>query len=424
MSRPSIVHPAAQKPSYLLPCLVWGISCLFVTYQMLLQTSPSVMINDLQQAFGLDTLGVSLLSTSFFYPYVLLQIPAGMLIDRVHPRYCLAACFIGIALMTLLFAFSHELGMARGSRILQGVFSAPSVVPALYLAAVWFPPKYFALLAGLTEMIGMSGSAVGQLVLAPCSSALGWRMTLLICAVIGVVLALLTLLIIKNKANGTNSAAVEIPHDTHILRSLHIVVSCPQAWINGLFAGLLFAVSAAFGSFWCIPYLQEVYGFSLNQAAASSSLVLFGVALGAPVLGGISDRLGLRKLPMIISTAIALLLSLVVLYVPHLGVTVLCVTLFFLGFCSAAYALPYAVVREIMPNHVRGTAMGYTNLMCIFIGAPIVQPLIGWWLDKELAQTTTTALAYQHALIIIPVCLAIGFVAAFFVRETYCGRQV
>jgi MFS family permease len=409
--------------SLLLPTLVWGISCLFVSYQMLLQTSPSVMIGDLQQAFSIDTLGVSLLSTSFFYTYVLLQIPAGMLIDRVHPRYCLAACFIGVSLMTVMLALSHNLEMARISRILQGAFSAPSVTPALYLAAVWFPAKYFALLAGLTEMIGMSGSAVGQLLLAPVSGALGWRMTLIICSVFGFVLALCTLLIIRDKPDDQAQTSVSnTPHETHIFRSLLIVISCPQAWINGLFAGLLFSISAAFGAFWCIPYLMKIYHFTLNSAAAASSMVLFGVALGAPVLGGISDRINLRKLPMIISTVIVLILMLIIMYVPDLNLSLLFMLLFALGFFSAVYAIPYAVVREIMPNHVRGTAMGYTNMMCILIGAPVLQPLIGWILDKELLHTTDVALAYQHAMVALPVSLAIGLVLAFFVRETYCGN--
>jgi sugar phosphate permease len=409
----------------LLPFLVWGVSSLFVSFQMLLQTSPSVMIADLQQAFSIDTLGVSLLSTSFFYTYVLLQIPAGMLIDRVHPRYCLAACFLGVSLMTIMFALSQSLDMARVSRILQGAFSAPSVTPALYLAAVWFPAKYFGMLAGLTEMIGMSGSAVGQLVLAPCSGAVGWRNTLLICSAIGLVMALCTLLIIRNKPNSNDKITpANTPHETHIFRSLLIVISCPQAWINGLFAGLLFSISAAFGAFWCIPYLMKIYHFTLNSAAAASSMVLFGVALGAPVLGGISDRINLRKLPMIVSTAAVLVLMLIIMYVPDLNLSLLFALLFTLGFFSAVYALPFAVVREIMPNHVRGTAMGYTNMMCILIGAPILQPLIGWLLDRELLQTTDVALAYQHAMVALPISLAIGLVLAFCVRETHCGHAI
>lgn len=427
MNSGSDAVPPCRNLNKYLPWLVWGISSLFVTFQMLLQTSPSVMINDLQQAFAIDTFGVSLLSSSFFYTYVLFQIPAGMLIDRVQPRYCLTFCLIGIAAMTLLFAATHSLNMARTGRILQGVFSAPSVVPALYLAAVWFSSSRFALLAGLTEMIGMMGSAVGQVMLAPCSGHFGWRATLVGCALLGLILAAFTWLIVRNKPIEVGDEIVEatpLSHDTHIFSNLLTIISYPQAWINGLFSGLLFAVSGAFGAFWCIPYLIQTYGMSLNMAAAASSMTLFGVALGAPAIGWLSDRFGLRRLPMIISTGIVFTLMLIVLYVPLNYLPLVFFMLFFLGFFSSAYVLPFAVMRDIMPTHVRGTAMGYTNLMSILIGAPLLQPLIGWILNSELAQVGSKTQAYQYALAVLPVCLGIGFVLAFFVQETYCGRKV
>lgn len=405
----------------LLPWLVWGISSLFVSFQMLLQTSPSVMISDLQSAFSIDALGVSLLSSGFFYTYVLLQIPAGMLIDRIQPRYCLTVCLIGIAFVTVVFACAHSLNVARVSRILQGVFSAPSVVPALYLAAIWFPAKRFALLAGLTEMIGMLGSAIGQALLAPCSGYFGWRGTLIGCASIGLLLALLTWFIVKSKNTDRVNITESSSPPRSIFSNLLVVISYPQAWINGLFSGLLFAITAAFGAFWCIPFLMQTYGLSLNLAAAASSMILFGSAMGAPVIGILSDFFGLRKLPMKISTAIVLTLMLIVLYIPISYLPLLFLVLFCLGFFSSAYVLPFAVMRDIMPAQVRGTAMGYTNLMSILIGAPLLQPLIGWMLNSQL-HTTTRQIAYQHALAILPLSLAIGFILTFFMRETYCGK--
>jgi MFS family permease len=414
--------------SKLFPWMVWGVSALFVSFQMLLQTSPSVMIANLEQAFSINAFGVSLLSSSFFYSYVLLQIPAGMLIDRIQPRYCLTVCLIGIALMTLMFATTESLTVARTGRMLQGAFSAPSVVPALFLAAIWFPSQRFALLAGLTEMIGMLGSAVGQAVLAPSCGYFGWRETMIGCALVGFILAGITWFVVRNKApdgtdETTHATETPAPHQTHIFRNLLTVISYPQAWINGLFSGLLFAVAAAFASFWCIPFLIQAYGVTLNVAASASAMALVGVALGAPSIGWLSDRFGVRRLPMIISTMIVLVLMLIVLYVPAIPLVTMFGLLFALGFFSSAYVLPFAVMRDIMPAHVRGTAMGYTNMMSIMIGAPIIQPFIGWMLNSELSHTTNQAAAYQHALVVLPVCLALGCVLAFFVKETYCGKN-
>jgi len=408
----------------LMPWLVWGISSLFVTYQMLLQTAPSVMLTDLQSAFSVNKFGVSLLSSCFFYTYLLLQIPSGMLVDRVHPRYCLTFCLLGIVISTLLFAWAPTLAMAKTSRILQGVFSAPSVVPALYLAAIWFPAKRFALVAGLTEMIGMSGAALGQVLLAPSVDQYGWRGTLVGCALLGLALALLTYTLVRENPDDAEKKKQQAKNKTSFLRDLLVVISYPQAWINGLFSGLLFSIAAAFGSLWCIPYLMQVYSVSLDLAAGASGMLLFGVAFGAPVLGWISDRIGLRRLPMLISTAMVFILMMAVLYIPNIPITLMFILLFALGFFSSAYALPFAVMRDIMPEHVRGTAMGYTNLMCILIGAPVLQPLIGWILNTELTMSPAhQALDYQYALSVLPISLFIGLILAFFIKETHCGKK-
>jgi MFS family permease len=407
-----------------LPWMVWGVSCLFVTFQMLLQTAPSVMITDLQNAFAINTFDVSLLSSSFYYTYLLLQIPAGMLVDRIQPRYCLTFCLLGIVATCAVFASAHTVQTATASRIVQGIFSAPSVVPALFLASMWFPSKHFALLAGLTEMLGVSGSAIAQVTLAPISSHLGWRSTIWICALIGLILALLTWLIVRNKPGHVlEKMPVESRQKHSVLRSLLTVIAYPQAWINGLFSGLHFAISTAFGGFWCIPYLMRTYSVTLDVAAATSSMVLFGVALGAPLVGWLSDRLGVRRLPMIISTGIVFILMLVVLFVPGISLAWMFLLLFALGFFSGVYALPFAVMRDIMPTHVRGTAMGYTNMMCILIGSPILQPLIGWIIHRQLAAGALQAEAYHTALMTLPVCLGVAFLLAFFVQETHCGRD-
>jgi hypothetical protein len=61
--------------------------------------------------------------------------------------------------------------------------------------------------------------------------------------------------------------------------------------------------------------------------------------------------------------------------------------------------------------------------MCILIGAPILQPLIGWLLNADLNKNIADSAAYQHALGVLPLSLLIGLVLAFCVKETYCGRK-
>ena len=61
-------------------------------YQFLLQVMPNVMIAPMSKSLNVSTLGVSVLSSAFyFYTYIVLQIPAGIMVDRLNIRYvCIA----------------------------------------------------------------------------------------------------------------------------------------------------------------------------------------------------------------------------------------------------------------------------------------------------------------------------------------------
>ena len=62
--------------------LVWATAAMFVFFQMVLQTVPSVMREGLVVDLSLSEAGFGGLSSSFYYPYILLQIPAGIAVAR------------------------------------------------------------------------------------------------------------------------------------------------------------------------------------------------------------------------------------------------------------------------------------------------------------------------------------------------------
>lgn len=406
------------RNSELFSWLVWGIGGFFVFFQFLLQTSPSVMIPSLERAFQINELGVSLLSSSFFYTYLILQIPAGMLIDRLRPRRTLTLCLLFIALLTFVFSHAHFLFVAEVSRILMGVFCAPAVVATLYLAAHWFPAQRFALLAGMTEMMGMLGGIAGEAILAQGVNTVGWRTTISLCSIIALIAAFLTWVIVQDRDSPEDST----PHHSHALKDLFKIIKLPQAWINGLYCGFTFSIVAAFAGFWCVPYLTQIYTISLGEAADASSMIFLGAALGAPLLGWISDRLGVRRAPMILCAVISLILMMRILYFTVPSLSTMFLLLFFLGFFCGIYALPFAVVRDLTDPNIRGTAMGFVNMMAILVGSALLQPMIGWLLTREMSYGIHNLHAYQEALKLLPICLSLSVVLAFFVRETYCGN--
>ncbi len=63
------------------PWIVWGLGSILGLFTFLLQGSPSVMIPQLMQTYEINVIQIGVLTSSFFYTYIVMQVPAGMLVD-------------------------------------------------------------------------------------------------------------------------------------------------------------------------------------------------------------------------------------------------------------------------------------------------------------------------------------------------------
>lgn len=396
--------------------VIWGIAAAFVLFQFLLQASTSVMIPCLIKAFNINTEQVGFLSANFFYTYILLQIPSGLLVDKIGAKKLLLGGLLLCIIAAVIFGLSNNLPTAEFSRLLMGLAAAPSVVCAMYLASQWLPCEKFALAAGLTEMLGMLGGAIGEAFLAHCIDFVGWRETMFICASVGFILLLLTLLFIQDRPK--NSVQTTGKNSRNIKQDLIELARDPQIWLIGLFAGLIFAIIQAFSSLWAVPFLMQTYPINLDVAAAASAMMFLGTALFAPILGIISNAIGKRKPLMYIGAFISLLCISIIIYFPPVKLAWMFVILFMLGASCSSYVIPFAIAREITRPSVRATALGFINMMTIIIGAPLLQPLIGYMLDSKTQYLYFNH--YQIAFISLPLVLALGVIITFFIKETGC----
>lgn len=398
--------------------LCWSVAAFFVFYQFLLQISTSVMIPELMHDFSISVVSVSILSASFFYTYILLQIPAGFIVDRYGARKVLVISMASCALASALFAMANSMFVAELARMLMGMFSATSCVAAMFLAANLFPLHRFALFAGLTEMLGMLGGALGQNILAFLVIRLGWRNSMLVCALVGVVLMLLTVIFVYDgPLKKTN-----ISKRRDLLKEFKQIFYLPEVWFNGLYGGMIFAVISAFASLWAIPYLMQLYNIGLSKAAAASSMMFWGAALGGFVMG-LLCACDARRKTIMRWNVIALFITLALLiYVPKLSLSIMFGGLFFAGFFSGAYVLMFATVCDIVPCHLRGIALGFTNMLAILFGAPILQPIIGLLLKLQTTHAYKQADMfsihnYQIAFLPMFVGLLIAFISLYYIHD-------
>ncbi len=416
--------------------IVWGLATFFYFYDNLLQVSPSAMKPELSLAFASTAEQFGSLSAYCLYAYGIMQIPAGLLMDRFGPRRLLTFACICCALGSLMFGIATTLGEAKFGRVMIGVGAAFALIGCLKIAHHWFPANRFALMTGLSATVGFLGAVFGLSTVSKVIEILGWRASMQWGGVAGLLLSVLLWVIIKNdKPNGHGhvlSPHAKTVNSRELLAGFGEILKHKQTWCAALYAGLMYVPTLAFGGLWGIPFLQEAHGFDRATAGVSISLIYVGWACGAPFWGFISDYYRRRNTPMMVATLATLAICLALLYIHPLSLGTLNVLLFTLGFFSSSFILAFAVVRESTRPQNAATAIGFTNAINTFGGA-IAQPIIGKILDMNatangVGEATVERVfnlsQYQHALISLPIALAMSFCLLLFLKETYCqGRK-
>ena len=361
------------------PGAIWTIAAGFFFFSFFTRVAPSVMTNELMRDFVGGAAFVGNLSAFYYYAYTGCQLPVGVTLDRFGPRRVLTTAAVVCTIGALLFAFASSPVTAYVGRTLIGAGSAFAWIGSMKLATVWFPPHRFAQVIGWTALIGMTGATFGQSLLAPVVGAFGWRATQVVTAAFGATLAVLIVLIVRDRP-----AAAPKPEGARLgmLSGVGEVLRNPQNWIVGVTVASCGAVLMAFAGLWCVPYLGVAFGIDRETAATATSMFFLGWAVGSPSIGWISDRTRRRRLTILVGGIACFASALTLMYVPGLPVWSAYVLLAFSGFSGASSVTGFAVVREINRPESAATAMALVNILPM-AGASILQPFIGWLLDLQ-----------------------------------------
>jgi len=397
----------------------------FFFYAFVQRVSPSVMTEELMRDFAIGGVGIGILSGLYFYTYALIQLPVGLLIDRVGARKLMSIALVVCALCCFGFAQSESLLYASISRALIGACVAFAFVGTLSIASLFFPPSRFAMLAGILLAVGMCGAIAGQAPLRLLMDGVGWRDTFKVLGLVAFALAVLIFIAVPKRPE--QAAQATTPESIWV--GLRAVVVNRQSWLCAIAGFGLSATMLSFAGLWAVPWLSSTHNLEQTQAASIASAMFVGWAIGSPVVGWLSDAIGRRR-PVLIGGALLALCTLIVIVYGGIRQPGLLAGLFLingLGCCSMVVC--FGLVREWNQAKNTACAVGFTNMWVVASGA-VMQPLIGWFLDTrwsgELINDVRvySAAAYQVALsslIILSVC---ALIAALMVRETHCQSQV
>jgi MFS family permease len=184
----------------------------------------------------------------------------------------------------------------------------------------------------------------------------------------------------------------------------------------------------SFTGLWGVPYLKARYGLATEQAALICSLLLAAMAVGSPVIGLISDRVGRRKPPYVASVAIAAVGWATVILLPELPLVAVVVVLTVTSFTTGVGALSYAVGRESAPPELSGAITGVV-ITGIMIGPALIQPVTGLLLDMNWGGAVEAGVrmydvaAFRIAFLPTLIWTAAAALLAPWMKETHCGER-
>jgi MFS family permease len=396
----------------------WATSALFFFYAWILRVAPSVMIDEMMRDLGVGGAVIGHLSAVYFFGYAGSQVPIGMLIDRFGPRRLMTLAALGCVAGCAIFALSPGISGVVVGRFVIGAAAAFSLVGAMAVAGLWFPARRFALLSGLAMMMGMLGAMVGQAPFRLVVKALDWRGAVFALAIGGLVVAIAVWATVRDRPREARSSAP-------MLAGLARVARSRQTWLIAI-AGLgTTGPLLGFAGLWGVPYFVTTLGIDRTAAASITSTMFLGWAVGAPLIGWASDRIGRRRSPFIVGLAICIVTMSAILYVPDLSVPSLMALCFLCGFGGASQIVGFAAARENNPPALSATAIGVVNGLVTGAGA-LFQPLLGWLLDLNWKGEMVAGArlydpsAYRIALSAVIVGCVVGFLCALAMRETYC----
>ena len=179
--------------------IVFGILGLGYVVVYFHRLCPAVLAVDMMKDLNASGTLIGVLSSAYFYPYALMQLPAGLLSDSWGARKSVTA-FLSIAVVgSILLGMAPSSSWAIVGRSLVGLGVSMLFVPTMKVMSEWFDAGEFAVMSGFLIAIGGVGSLASATPLAWMSSLIGWRMSFVVVGVLTLVVMALVWLLVRDR---------------------------------------------------------------------------------------------------------------------------------------------------------------------------------------------------------------------------------
>ena len=353
---------------------IWLIVSLFLFFDILLRVFPNILVTTLQDHYHANAYQLGWLSASFIYAYGIMQLPAGILIDRFGLKPTLFAGCLLAALSVLLMGATSLFWMACFARVLMGVGSAFAFLGCMQVIIEWFPPHKRAFLTGCTMMIGSAAGIVCNAFLLYLNQAFGWHSVLGAMILFGLVLAVMLVMFVTHPRDRRTQVA------TLSWVDLKMVFKRLENWEVGLVCALIYLPYAILNDLWGVPFFRVVDHLTKSQAGYVISGIWMGWLIGSPLIGVWADRINNRVRVMFQLTVLQVIILALLFYVSWSSFWMVQGLGFCVGVTAAAMALCYVYGQLRNPAPVSAVSSAMINSV-VTVVVLLALPAVGSVMD-------------------------------------------
>jgi len=373
----------------------------------------------LAKDLNLDSVQMGLIFSAFGWSYAILQIPGGLIVDRIKPRILYAILLSGWSIATCFQALVNGFSALFGLRVVLGTFEAPSYPTNNRVVTSWFPEQERA----TSTAFYTSGQYVGIAFFTPMlvyiQNSFGWRGMLFFTGALGVIYSIAWYIFYRDPKDSTANEAelnyirqggglVDMDEKANVRKAswsqLKYVLKNRNIW--GVFIAQ-FCLSSILWFFltWFPTYLVQYRGMTFIKMGFMASLPFLAAYVGILTSGFISDYLikrghsigFARKTPIV--TGLILATSIVgANYVQDQTYVIMFMALAFFG--NGLASITWVFVSALAPSHLLGLTGGMFNFMgnLSAIAVPIIIGILAKGGNFEPALVFISSLALIGAL--------------------------
>lgn len=363
------------------------------------------VMDDIQNEFSLSAGQLGMISSIFFIGYAGLNIPSGILGDKIGKKKVLVPGIILFGIFAAIAGTMPTFFLFVLMWLMVGVFQGFYYGPQYGLSSEAIPKKHITVGSAIINSGMAFGLSAGYFLSSwTIEAGMSWRAPFYIVAIPVVLIGLLMWWLVKENPYGKKAKAeldnqepfkIGVLFKNHNLLMSYIVIFCA---IYGFFVVVT----------WMPYYLQHARGIEGSAVATVSSLVPWAAIPGSIFFSWIADRMGKRRPVLLVMLPLSLisLISIVafdnmyVLYAALIGYGIF-------GKISTNPVL-VAVVADNAPKNAYGTSFGIYNFIGM-LGSILAPYITGFLADV----TGNLDMGFYFAGFL----LVIGTIAASLIRE-------